>query len=296
VIRLSIPVRQALSRLTLPVLAALSFGLILIGKADVVVEQYLRAKLSDVLAPVYGVVAGPIEAMRSEIGDVAGLWSLRVQNQQLREENQRLLRWQAVAIALDAENSKLKATLHWRGDASESFVTEPVVADTGGVYARSVLISTGPNSPIAKGQIALDSGGLVGRVTEVGARSARILLITDLNSRVPVTLADSRGHALLLGTNGPRPRLMYWEDGDAPKEGEQVVTSAEAGAYPAGLPVGQAHYIGANAVELIPDADLERLEVVRVVNYSVTDMAPPEQPALKPSQPKTPPPAKAGAT
>jgi len=280
VLRLSIPVRQALSRLTLPVLAALSFGLILIGKADVVVEQYLRARLSDVVAPVFGAVAGSIEAMRSDLGDVAGLWSLRTENQQLREENQRLLRWQAVAMALDAENTQLKATLHWRGDASESFVTEPVVADTGGVYARSVLISTGPNSPVAKGQIALDAGGLVGRVTEVGARSARILLITDLNSRVPVILADSRGHALLLGTNGPRPRLMYWESGDAPKEGEQVVTSAEAGAFPAGLPVGQAHYIGPNQVELIPDADLDRLELVRVVDYGVTDMAAPALPQL----------------
>ena len=277
-IRLSIPVRQALGRLTLPVLAALSFGLILIGKADVVAEQYLRARLSDVLAPIYGIAAGPVEAARNEIADVTGLWSLRAENQRLRTENQRLLRWQAVAMALDAENTKLKATLHWTSDSSESFVTVPVVADTGGVYARSVLISTGPNSPIAKGQIALDAGGLVGRVTEVGARSARILLITDLNSRVPVMLSDNRGHALLLGNNGPRPRLMYWEDGGAPKEGEQVVTSAEVGAYPAGLPVGQAHYIGPNQVELIPDADLARLELVRVVNYGVTQMAPPDGP------------------
>ncbi len=282
-IRLSIPVRQAISRLTLPVLAIVSFGLILIGKADVVAGQFLSEKLGDVVAPLYGLVQAPLADARREVADVAGLWRLRTQNQQLRDENQRLLRWQAVAIALDAENTKLKATLHWTGDTEESFVTVPVVADNGGVYARSVLISTGPNSPVAKGQIALDAGGLVGRVTEVGARSARVLLITDLNSRVPVTLADSRGHALLLGTNGPRPRLMYWEDGDAPKEGEQVVTSAEAGAYPAGLPVGQAHYLQPGEVEVIPDADLERLELVRVVNYAVTNMVPP---ATVPSTPK----------
>ena len=274
-LRLSIPLRQALGRLTLPAFALLSFGLVMIGKADVVVEQYLRARLGDVLAPVYAVVAEPVQAVRGEIADIAGLWSLRAENEQLRVANQRLLRWQAVAMALDAENTKLRATLHWNSDSAESFVTVPVVADTGGVYARSVLVSTGPHSPIAKGQIALDAGGLVGRVTEVGARSARILLITDLNSRVPVTLGQNRGHALLLGDNGPRPRLMYWADGDAPKEGEQIVTSAEAGAYPAGLPVGQAHYVGPNQVVLIPDADLERLELVRVVDYGVAEMAPP---------------------
>jgi rod shape-determining protein MreC len=278
VIRLSIPFRQALARLTLPVLAVLAFGLILIGKADVVIEQYLSAKLSDVLAPLYGVVAAPLDAARAEMTDVAGLWSLRKENRRLRAENQQLRRWQAVAMALDAENNRLKVTSRWSNDAAEKFVTVPVVADNGGVYARSVLVSTGPHSPIAAGQIALDTGGLVGRVIEVGSRSARILLITDLNSRVPVTLADSRGHAMLLGNNGPRPRLMYWEDGDAPKEGEQVVTSAEAGAYPAGLPVGSVHYISVGEAELIPDADLSRLELVRVVDYGVTDMLPPETP------------------
>ena len=275
-IRLSIPLRQALGRLVLPVLAVLAFGLILVGKADVVAEQYLRVKLADALVPLYGLVAAPIDAARSEIDDVLGLWSLRLENQRLRAENQRLRRWQAVAMALDAQDSKLKASLHWNADNTEKFVTVPVVADNGGVYARSVLISTGPNSPIAQGQIVLDAGGLVGRVIEVGSRSARVLLITDLNSRVPVILGDSRGHALLMGNNGPRPRLMYWDDGDTPKEGEQVVTSAEAGAYPAGLPVGRVHYIATGQAEVVPDADLARLELVRVVDYGVTDMLSPE--------------------
>ena len=52
---------------------------------------------------------------------------------------------------------------------------------------------SGPNHGMTKGQIALDERGLVGRVTEVGARSARVLLITDINSRIPVTLENSRG-------------------------------------------------------------------------------------------------------
>lgn len=277
-LRLSIPVRQAIAKLTLPILAAFAFGLILIGKADVVAEQYLRGRLSDILAPLYGFVAAPVEAARGEVQDVMGLWSLRAENQRLIAQNQSLRRWQTVALALDAENTKLKATLHWNQTIKESFVTVPVVADTGGVYARSVLVSTGPHSPVGKGQIALDAGGLVGRVTEVGARSARILLITDLNSRVPVMMADTRGHALVMGTNGERPRLMYWDEGDAPREGEQLVTSAEAGAFPAGLPVGTAHYIKPGQVEVIPDADLARLEIVRIVDYGETEMTPPPVP------------------
>src|SRR5437588_391058 len=77
-----------------------------------------------------------------------------------------------------------------------------------------------------KGQIALDERGLVGRITEVGSRTARVLLITDMNSRVPVILEGSRSRAILAGTNGPLPRLLYWSEGTVPKQGERVVTSA----------------------------------------------------------------------
>ena len=97
------------------------------------------------------------------------------------EHDERLRRWQEVALALDQENQTLKSELHWMPDPAPSFVTARVVADAGGVYARAVLLSVGPHHPVAKGQIALDDRGLVGRVTEVGARSARVLLITDIN-------------------------------------------------------------------------------------------------------------------
>ena len=94
-------------------------------------------------------------------------------------------RWQTVALALDAENERLKAELNWVPTAAPAYVTARVVADDGGVYAKAVLLSVGPNHFIRKGQIALDERGLVGRVTDVGARSARVLLITGSEQPYP---------------------------------------------------------------------------------------------------------------
>jgi rod shape-determining protein MreC len=144
------------------------------------------------------------------------------------------------------------------------------------MYARAVLLSVGPNHGIRKGEIALDERGLVGRVTEVGARTARVLLITDLNSRIPVVLESSRAHAILVGTNGPRPRLLYWPEGSPPVEGERVVTSAEANAFPANLPVGVIHYVSANTPEVEPAAMLTKLEIVRIFDYGLGGVVPPE--------------------
>ena len=122
----------------------------------------------------------------------------------------------------------------------------------------------------------MDERGLVGRVTEIGARSARVLLLTDINSRIPVTLESSRARAILVGTNGARPRLLHWPEGVMPVEGERVVTSAEANAFPAGLPVGVVHYSATNAPEVDTSARLDRLEVVRIFDYGLRGVLPPE--------------------
>lgn len=277
-IRLSIQARQALARLTLPVLVVASFGLMLLGKADALLAERARIVLADGLAPIYAFLSGPLGQAHRAVAEVGELWAIREENARLRTENETLRRWQSIALALDAENQRLKAALHWIPDPEASFVTARVVADAGGVYAKAALLSLGPNHGIRKGQIALDERGFVGRVTEVGARTGRVLLITDLNSRIPVMLEGSHAHALLVGTNGPRPRLQYWPEGVTPQEGERVVTSAEANAFPANLPVGIVHYSGSGAPEVEPAAMLQRLEVVRIFDYGLNAESPEPSP------------------
>lgn len=276
--RLSIPMRQALSRLTMPLLFLGAFALLLLGRADALIAERARMVLADALSPLFATIGKPVAAAHAALEDLRGLLSLRSENARLRQQNGQLLQWQQVAMALDAENATLKANLHWIPDPSPSYVTTRVVADAGGVYARAVLLPIGRSHGVAKGQIALDEQGLVGRVTELGARSARVLLVTDMNSRIPVSLESSHGRAILLGTNGPRPRLMHWPEGVTPIEGERVVTSAEANAFPSGLPLGVVRYGPGNAPEVELAARLERLDAVRLFDYGLRSVPPPEAP------------------
>lgn len=277
-IRLSIPVRQALAKLTLPVLIAAAFGLMLLGKADALLAERARMALADALAPIFGVLAQPMASFHAGVNNTRELFSVFTENARLREENERLRRWQAVALSLDAENATLKANLRWVPEPTPSYITARVVADAGGVYARAVLLSLGPNHGISKGQIALDDRGLVGRVTEIGSRSARVLLLSDMNSRIPVILEKSRARAMLIGTNGPRPRLMHWPEGMMPAEGERIITSTEANAFPAGLPVGTVHYSASNVPEVETAARLDRLEIIRLFDYGLRGVLAPENP------------------
>ena len=115
-------------------------------------------------------------------------------------------------------------------------------------------------------------------MTEIGSRSARVLLLTDINSRIPVILENSRARAMLIGTNGPRPRLMYWPEGVMPAEGERVVTSAEAGRSRPGCRWASCGSTPGNVPEVDTAARLDRLEVVRIFNYGLRGTMAPENP------------------
>jgi rod shape-determining protein MreC len=275
-IRLSVPLRQALSRLSLPVLVALAFGAMLIGKADAALVDRARMMLSDALAPIYAVMAEPLRAVRGAVQEAKLLWTMRGENARLRDENERLHRWQAAALALDAENTLLRRQLNVIPDAPASLLTARVVADAGGTYARAVLLALAPGVEVRRGQVALDDRGLAGRVTEVGSRSARVLLVTDMNSRIPVTLEGSRARAIMAGSNGDRPRLQHWPEGTRPQEGERVVTSAEASVFPAGLPVGVVHWTEGGTPEVELFARLDRLDMLRIFDFGLTGILPPE--------------------
>jgi len=276
VIRLSIPFRQALSRLSLPVLVAVAFGTMLLGKADALLAERARMALADLLTPIWSALQVPATALRDVVQEGRELLHLRRENARLREENARLHRWHAAALALEAENAMLRRQLAFLPEAAPAFHTARVVADGGGTYARAVLLAAGPNHAVRKGQVALDDRGLVGRVTEVGARSARVLLVTDMNSRIPVALEGTRARAILAGTNGARPRLQHWPEGSAPREGDRVVTSAEAAAFPAGLPVGVVRWTESGVAEVELFARLDRLDLVRLFDYGLGGILPPE--------------------
>ena len=275
-IRLSVPIRQALARLSLPVLIAAAFGALLLGKADALLAERARTLLADALTPFYSAFSEPARAVADLVMDSAELMSIREQNVQLREENERLRRWQAAALALEAENAMLRRQLAFVPERAPAFNTARVIADGGGVYARAVLLAIPPEMQVRRGQIALDERGFVGRITEVGTRSARVLLATDMNSRIPVTLEGSRARAMMMGTNGARPRLQHWAEGSRPAEGERVVTSAEGIAFPAGLPVGIVRWSETGTAEVELFARLDRLDLVRLFDFGLGGILPPE--------------------
>jgi rod shape-determining protein MreC len=161
-----------------------------------------------------------------------------------------------------------------------SYVTARVIANSGGAFVRMILINAGTADHVARGQAAIAGEGLVGRLTEVGDRASRVLLITDLNSRVPVTIDGTHIAAVLAGDNSERPRLMYLPSADAVKVGDRVVTSGEGGVFPPGLPVGVVSAVDGTGPRVEPYVEMSQLGYVLVADYGLARALPQPLPTL----------------
>jgi rod shape-determining protein MreC len=269
VLRFAAPLKVFAQRFTFLGLIALSVGLMVLGKAETPLVERARAAVTDAFIPVLDAISRPVATV-ADIGDrVSSMMNVYSENTRLREENERLLNWQAVARKLDAENHSLREIAHFVPEAQVSFVSARVVADAGGTFVRSVLVVAGARDGVAKGQAAVTGEGLVGRVGEVGDRSARILLLTDYNSQVPVMIESSGERAILTGDNSDQPKLVYLTSTARPQPGDRVVTSGHGGVFPPGLPIGVVISAGEGTVRVRPFVEFYRLDHVRLIDYGL---------------------------
>jgi rod shape-determining protein MreC len=273
-LRLTAPLRLLAQRFTFLALAALSVGLMVLSKAETPIVDRVRTSVADAFVPILDALSRPVATVSEMTDRVSDLMNVYSENTRLREENERLLRWQMVAHNLESENRSLRDIVRFVPDAPVGFISARVVADAGGSFVRSVLVAAGSGDGAAKGQTAVTGDGLVGRVGEVGERSARILLLTDLNSQVPVVIETSRERAILAGDNSDRPKLLHIASTAHPQVGDRVVTSGHGGVFPPGLPVGVIVAVGDSGIRVKPYVEFHRLDHVRLIDYGLAGTLP----------------------
>ncbi len=274
VMRLAAPFRGLSQRFAVLGLVLLSVALIAVGRAEPRLLERLRVAVLDVAVPVVDALSQPVVATQRVADHVAELVSIHAENAQLREENARLLQWQLVARSLDVENRELRRLLQVPGDPPLGFVTGRVIANAGGSFVQSVLVLAGTADGAAKGHAAVAPEGLVGRVTDIGERAARVLLLTDMNSHVPVVIENSRERAIAAGDNSPRLRLLFLSPTAQPQIGDRVVTSGHGGVFPPGIPVGAVVGFRDGSPLIQPFVDIARLDFVRIVDFGLGGVLP----------------------
>lgn len=230
------------SRTLLFVLMLVSAALIAADRPQDRVEAItvFRAGFNDAAIPVLEAAAQPLRGLYN-----VGPWwrrqlELADEVRSLREEMSELRAWRDVALNYSEQMRRQQELLNLDPPMPRNRITAWTVTETGGPFVNTRLVGVGRSHGVQPGYPVMNIYGVVGRTIEVGERSARILLLTDLNSRVSVMADRSNARAMLIGDNTEFPRLDYLGRAPDLEEGDRIVTSGDDNVLPRGLPVGEA--------------------------------------------------------
>ncbi len=242
------------------------FAVFILWRIDSPRAERFRAMVVDAVVPNMDWALIPVTKAAQMIEGVQSYARLQQQNQDLRRELQQMKAWKEAALQLEQENAKLLDLNKVRLDPALTVVTGQVIADSGSPFRQSVLLNVGAaRDGIRDGWAVTDGLGLVGRISGVGRNSSRVLLLTDNSSRVPVTIQPTGQRAMLSGDNSALPVLDFIEVPEEVRPGDRVVSSGDAGVFPAGLLVGNVVLARDGRLRLRLSADYERLEFLRVL-------------------------------
>lgn len=265
----SVPIGAITLRFTPAILILICLTLIVFHRLGALPVERLQMAVTDMMSPVLSAVSKPFASAVDSVSGMTSMRSLRAENIRLTEENRKLKEWYETALKLQAENQSFRDLLNVKADPDMKFVTARVISDPGGAFVKSFLIPVGSNDNVVKGSAVMSGQGLIGRVTELGSRSARVLLITDLNSRIPVVVQNTRTRAILTGRNGDLLKLDRLPIDSGLSVGARIVTSGDGGQLPPNIPVGTIESIGPDGVLVRPLSDIDTASYVQVINTGI---------------------------
>ena len=261
-------IRLLAQKFALVILFLSAFVLMLVNKTDTVIIEKTSTVATDVISPVIDVLVIPAKAIASVYDYFKDLKEIHNDNQRLKDENKQLTNLYDRTRALEIENRLLSDLLNYVTPPEAEFMTARVIAEEGDAFSHSVIAYVG-DKPVKKGQVALSDKGVVGRVDRVGNVYAKIILITDINSKIPVVSQKSRDRGILAGNNGRELSLIFTPLLAELHKGDLLVTSGIGGGLPPDIPVARIKRAGVDNITAVPLFTPSDIEVVKIIAYDV---------------------------
>jgi rod shape-determining protein MreC len=295
--------RKSNAQLPLVIVIALAVVLVLLGRAQTGLFDKARIRVTDWMAPALEKVRAPIQGTGRWIGSVGEIFSVYEQNLKLKDENARLRQWRNVAIVLQGRVARYQTLLHAVPDPKMNAVLARVIGRVSRPFLQTMILDAGRQNGAMPGEAVVDARGMIGRVYLAGQNTSWVILLTDLNSRIPVTIAPGNIQAIMTGDNSAQPALDLVSRLVTLHPGDQVVSSGDGGLLPAGLPIGTVVADGQEGWRVALLADAAASQDVEILNFSkppeslpAAAQLPADAAGLKPLVPPPPPPATTPAT
>ncbi len=264
--------RRTVSRASLYVflIASLIMLLFSLYSADASVFRKARESVLDGARPFLSLFAAPISAVQSTLGDISDYLNVIEENRALRAENAELRQWMEEALALRELMAIYEGLDQFKSAPGALPIDAFVIGDSNEAFAKSMVVNAGRGDEVARDQAVVSERGLVGRIIDVGQSASRVLLLTDIQSRIPVYVDGQAFGGILVGQTRARPIIRFSSEVEAAPVavGARVLTSGAGGIIPRGLPVGTVSAVGDQEISVSLYADYAQTRLVRILKYT----------------------------
>ncbi len=229
--------------------------------------NYIRSLVKDAIYRGSVIVSIPAKIFSSSFDRAQHHLNLNENYNNLKIENDKLKNKVSNHEFLMMENTQLRKLIDEQVVSDFDLVSARVLIDKKSPYLNSFIINIGKNKSILNGMSVLDRENFIGRIVDVNFFSSRVLLITDLNSKIPVIIEPSGQHAILSGRNDKLPNLEYLPENYVIENGDKVFTSGKEGIFLPGIPIGEVK-IENGIANVLLFSDLNQITFVNVnLNY-----------------------------
>lgn len=262
-IRSALLVKETKQKFSLFALVVFSIVLISIETIDVKPFDYFRSFIKDTIYRGSLVVSAPSKAFDNFTDYINKHLNLYSNYNELQKENNKLKNNISKSDFLELENAQLRKLIEEQVSSSSDLLSARVMIDKQSPYLNSFIINIGSNKNIKNGMAVLDGKNFVGRIVDVNFFSSRVLLVSDLNSKIPVIIEPSGHHAILSGHGTNKPILEYLPENYTIQDGDKVYTSGKEGIFSPGIPIGEIK-IEKDVVKTSLFSDLSQITFVNI--------------------------------
>lgn len=258
----------------LAVCAVLALILVFLGRVQPSLFDRARAFASDRTAPVLEAVRVPLRNAGAWVGNIGEVFHVYQDNLRLREQNTRLRQWQNAALVLAQRLKRYQLLLNAVPDPELGSVTAHVIGRANRPFLDTMILDAGRRQHIKPGEAVVDDRGMIGRIFLAGDHTSWVILLTDLNSRIPVSIEPGNVQAIMAGDNSAAPILDVSAQGMHLRAGQKIVTSGDGALLPAGLSIGKVFWDGSDFCAAL-SADAGHSDDVRVLDLKLPAEQPP---------------------
>ena len=257
--------KQKFSLLTLLFLSIL---VIILSNYNFKVIQLIKIGINEFTYRASFLISTPenkIQKINSQIKDHLNVYD---NYKNLELELEKLKQKKLTNNFLKMENEKLRDLINESINSNE--ILARVLIDKESPFLRSIILNKGTKDKLKIGMAVVDEVHLVGKVIEVNFTNSRVLLLSDLNSKIPVVLEPIGMQAVVSGTGGTNGKIQYTKEEYSDDINNQEIiayTSGLGGLFKPGLPVGKISRV--NPHEIVFFSDFKQLEYVKIISLNI---------------------------